>query len=310
MKKLNTINYCKIYLTGLLLFISCIMNSCVPESHWKKKYHNGFYDVCNFQDICFSALLFGIQGMQKTFTENGKITYSDWPEGFDSLYIIQLQQNEYYQLTNKADSPIPGYPSWLNPMTLYLDKTWPAPGSSAFLKFSEEEGSGSKYTLTLTMLDTFSGGKWRCVVNIEGWGQPYEYNTEGLWTAHYEINWDPKDVQQFEDDELSFSGLGKCKDPYARSFQKEALSFMTSRPMFIRSGVSGIWGEQLKLFPFNLPMATFTHEKLYGNFPDAYTQNNYSTPVAAESQGHFWEERHEYDKYGEFLFQSGIVRYP
>lgn len=213
-------------------------------------------------------------------------------------------------MTNKADSHIPGYPSWLNPITLNLDKTWPAPGSSAFLFFSDEEGSSSKYTLTLTMQDTFSRGKWKCVVNIEGWGQTYEYNTEGLWTAHYEINWDPKDILNFEDDELSFSGLGKCKDPYARSFQKEALSFITSRPMFIRSGVPGIWGDQLKLFPFNLPMATFNQEKRYGTFPDSYIQNQYITTISAESQGHFWEEQHEYSKYGEMLSQFGIVPYP
>jgi hypothetical protein len=307
MNKLNPNNFCKIHLTSILLFIVCIMYGCVPESHWKKKYHAEFYDVCNFQDICFSALLFGIQGMQKTLTENGKTTYSDWPEGFDSLYTIKPQEIEYYLLTNKSDSFYP--PS--NIMTLYLDKTWPALGSSVFLEFSEEPGNSNKYKMSLTMQDTFSGGKWKCVVNIEGWGeQPYEYTTEGYWTAHYEINWDPKDVQQFEDDELSFSGLGKCKDPNDQSFQKEVLSFMTSRPMFIRSGVPGIWGEQLKLFPFNLPMATFTHEKLYSNFPDAYTQTNYNTPVAAESQGHFWEERFHYGKYREMLFQFGIVRDP
>lgn len=308
MKIFNPINNCRNHAIVFLLFIGCMIHGCVPESHWKKKYRDELYDVCKFQDICFSALLFGIQGMQKTLSSDGKITYSDWPVGFDSLLSVQLQENEYYKLTNETDSLYYGN-TWINTMTLYLDKTWPAPGSSAILEFSEEAGGKSEYTMTLTMLDTFSGGKWKCVVNIEGWGQVYAYNTEGLWTAHYEINWNPKDVQRFDDDELSFSGLGKCKDPYAKSFQKAALSFMIPDPMHIRSEVPGIWGE-LKLFPFNLPMAKFTHEKLYGNFPDSYKQNNYNTPIAAESQGHFWDEQHQYGKYGELLSRAGIVRFP
>jgi hypothetical protein len=295
----------------MAIFISLFLIDCVPESHWKKKYGLEFRDVCILQDAVFSSLLFGIQGMQKTLSPNRKIAYQDWPLGFDSLIPVIRDTKEYYLLNNKDTNSTQTYYRDNNQIEIYLENNWPNPGSISHLIFFKDISYGGKYSMTLTMKDTTSDGKWNFMLNIYGQGYSYEYNDYDSWQAFYEVTWHPNNPFIFEDDELSFSGLGKSKSSNSHTLKKHALSFIIPENMYLRSGVPGIYGNRINLFPYNLPMASFSLAKIESQFPESYPYNAYRTTLArGQSQGHFWNEHYNYSIYSSLLYQFRILKSP
>jgi hypothetical protein len=295
----------------IVIFISLFIIKCVPESHWKKKYRIELSDLCIFQEVCFSSLLFGLQGMQKTINPHGKTTYQEWPFGFDSLIPVSNHVWEYYQLNNKDTSTTRPSSPGVNQIDIFLDRNWPNPGSTSYLNYYQQYGSGSNYLMTLTMKDTTSDGKWILLLYVIGGGRPYEYSQYGSWEAHYEVTWHPNNPLIFEDDELSFVGLGKSKNFNAPEHDKHALSFITSSKMHLRSGVPGIYGDKLDLFPFNLPMASFSLAKIESEFPESYSHLGYSTTlIRGQARGHFWDEYYNSTIYSSLLYQFGILKIP
>jgi hypothetical protein len=293
----------------IVIFTSLFLINCVPESHRKKKYRPEFTDVCALQDVCFSSLLFGLQGMQKILSPDGKTTYQGWPIGFDSLIPVSRDTKDFYHLTNK-DTNATYYQREINQMEIYLDKNWPNPGSISYLEFVEDISIGSKYTMTLTMKDTNSAGKWIFLLDIRGAGYQYKYQTSDAWEAHYEVTWHPNNPLIFEDDELSFSGLGKSKGNGSK-YDKHAITYIISDNMYLRSGVPGIYGDKLDLFIFNLPKATYSQAKIESQFPESFPYNAYRTTLArGQSQGHFWNEHYNYTIYSSLLYQFRILERP
>lgn len=288
----------------IIVLSALLYTSCIPEYSKRERHAYDFSDVSQFQDRCFSALLFGIQGMQITCDTAHADVYEVWPGGFNILRVSDYSGDLVYNM-NSADSFLSdsiGFPYHV--LDIYMDIIWPAAGGIATILYSSEDHG--HYTIELFMIENVSGDKWKMRAKIKGSGDQYQYVNEGKWEAHYEVIWDRGNPETFQDDALAFIGLGKC----ALKQRKSVLNYVLADTMFIRAEVPGIWGDDLRIFGYNLPMAKYSQDKLFSAFPDSYKFYDYSTPVRGESQGYSWNDHFQYLGYADFMRSYEIVKQP
>jgi hypothetical protein len=310
MKRLKIIfnNYLSIKYSISLIWMSCILLSgCIPEKHWGKRYESDFEDVTTLQNICFSGVLFCLQGMQKIMMPEGKVIYERWPVGFDSLQLVQYQGDEYFYLNLKdtiASNRI-YYEDYK--ADIYISKNWPYPGSKIYLDLLNLGGTG-QYKLELDMQDTLSGGIWNFRLLMTGWGGQYTYRRGNKWEAHYEVTWNPGNRNNLEDDKICFTGLGKFLANNAAISREKGLSFLVTDTHCMYAAIPGISGKGLKMFPFNMPMASFDSEKINTRFPESHKSPYYLLILNGASQNHTWKfyENH-FSVYSDLLMHFKII---
>ena len=289
---------------GFVLILLLMLTACIPESHWKKKYEVEFQGVCEFQDASFSAVLFGMQGIQKALYSDWDSAYSEWPSGFDSLTLKMYQGVEFYYLSSEGARPWTQYQNGIpNKMEIYLDKNWPNPGSGCIILYNEDTDYYGGYTLRLSMEDTLSSDSWKMHLSASGIMDQY-FPYSGTWKGEYKVLWNRKNASTFEDDCISFAGLGK----HAVSNRRRIVDFIVSDTLYLQSGSPGIWGDKLKIFAYNLPMVSISQEQYIANFPDSYLNNNYQTQATGQAQDHIWADNYKYRHYSGLLKEGKIVR--